>query len=181
MAAMVPFRAAAGAALAASRRPWGSTTGRASVSGGGGGSGGSIWLTVGALSGAGFITANGGSGVDAVGGGGGGGRISISYNNNSFAGPVSAYGGGGANWGGAGTVYLKTNSQSYGQLTLDNGGNTGINTTFNSSLTLRKIPEGTEIKVALPPNARLSLGRWSPDATRFAFTNTTDRGIERSE
>src|ERR1017187_3503283 len=52
------------------------------------------------------------------------------------------------------------------------------NTTFNSSLTLRKIPEGTEIKVALPPNARLSLGRWSPDATRFAFTNTTDRGIE---
>ena len=52
------------------------------------------------------------------------------------------------------------------------------NTTFNSSLTLRKIPEGTEIKVDLPPNPKLSLGRWSPDATRFAFTNTTDRGIE---
>src|SRR5437764_13783905 len=52
------------------------------------------------------------------------------------------------------------------------------NTVFNSSLTLRKIPEGTEIKVALPPNAKLSLGRWSPDATKFAFTNTTDRGIE---
>ncbi len=52
------------------------------------------------------------------------------------------------------------------------------NTTFSSSLTLRKIPEGTGIKVDLPPNARLTLGRWSPDATRFAFTNTTDRGIE---
>src|ERR1017187_8284199 len=52
------------------------------------------------------------------------------------------------------------------------------NTTFNSSLSLRKIPEGTEIKVALPPNAKLTLGRWSPDATRFAFTNTTERGIE---
>ena len=39
------------------------------------------------------------------------------------------------------------------------------NTTFNSSLTLRKIPEGTEIKVDLPANAKLSLGRWSPDAT----------------
>src|SRR5450759_56414 len=52
------------------------------------------------------------------------------------------------------------------------------NTTFNSSLTLRKIPEGTEIKVDLPPNAKLSLGRWSPDATHFAFTNTTERGIE---
>src|SRR5450756_245461 len=52
------------------------------------------------------------------------------------------------------------------------------NTTFNSSLTLRKIPEGAEIKVDLPPNAKLSLGRWSPDATHYAFTNTTERGIE---
>src|SRR3954453_15633723 len=52
------------------------------------------------------------------------------------------------------------------------------NTVFNSSLTLRKIPEGTEIKVNLPPNPKLSLGRWSPDASKFAFTNTTDRGIE---
>src|SRR5215472_13844867 len=48
------------------------------------------------------------------------------------------------------------------------------NTVFNSSLTLRKIPEGTEIKLDLPPNAKLSIGRWSPDATHFAFTNTTD-------
>src|ERR1700716_1841404 len=52
------------------------------------------------------------------------------------------------------------------------------NTTFNSSLTLRKLPEGTEIKVDLPPSPKLSLGRWSPDATRFAFTNTTDKGVE---
>src|ERR1035438_4396806 len=52
------------------------------------------------------------------------------------------------------------------------------NTVFNSSLSLSKIPEGTEIKVDLPPNAKLSLGRWSPDATHFAFTNTTEHGIE---
>src|SRR4051794_15191772 len=52
------------------------------------------------------------------------------------------------------------------------------NTVFNSSLTLRKIPEGTEIKVELPPNPKLSLGRWSPDARNFAFTNTTDLGVE---
>jgi hypothetical protein len=107
--------------------------GNGSGSGGGGGSGGSIWLTVGTLSGAGSITANGGNGADAIGGGGGGGHIAITYNNNSFTGPVSAYGGGGANWGGAGTVYLKANSQSYGQLILDNGGNTGTNTTFSAS------------------------------------------------
>jgi len=49
---------------------------------------------------------------------------------------------------------------------------------FNSSLRLRKIPEGTEIKVTLPPNPRLSGARWSPDGTRFVFTNTTANGIE---
>ena len=97
------------------------------VSGGGGGSGGSIWLTVGTLSGSGSITANGGSGVDSVGGGGGGGRIYISCNNNSFAGTVSACGGGGANWGGAGTVFIKPTAQN-GQLILDNGGHAGTNT-----------------------------------------------------
>src|SRR5215472_2621864 len=51
------------------------------------------------------------------------------------------------------------------------------NTVFNSSLTLRKIPEGTEVKVDLPPNGKFSLGRWSQDGTRFAFTNTTATGI----
>jgi hypothetical protein len=107
--------------------------GNGSGSGGGGGSGGSIWLTVGTLSGAGTITANGGNGADAIGGGGGGGRISVGYTANSFGGLISAYGGGGANWGGAGTVYLKANSQSYGQLTLDNGGNAGTNTAFSAS------------------------------------------------
>ena len=106
--------------------------GNGSGSAGGGGSGGSISLTVGTLSGAGSITANGGSGVDSVGGGGGGGRIAIAYNNNSYTGPITAYGGGGAYWGGAGTVYLKANSQSYGQLTLDNGGNAGTNTAFST-------------------------------------------------
>ncbi len=107
--------------------------GNGSGSGGGGGAGGSITLTVGTLSGSGSITANGGSGADSIGGGGGGGRIAITCNNNSFSGPVCAYGGG-AGWGGAGTVYVRTNSQSYGQLTLDNGGNAaGTNTAFSLS------------------------------------------------
>lgn len=52
------------------------------------------------------------------------------------------------------------------------------NEVFNSSLTLRKIPEGTEIKVDLPPDAKLSLGRWSHDGSHFAFTNTTANTIE---
>src|SRR6185295_15734832 len=52
------------------------------------------------------------------------------------------------------------------------------NTTFNTTLTLRKIPEGTEIKVDLPPDPKLSLGRWSPDSRHFAFTNTSAAGID---
>ena len=52
------------------------------------------------------------------------------------------------------------------------------NEVFNTSLTLRKIPEGTTIKVDLPPNPKLSLGRWSPDGSRFAFTNTTPNAVE---
>src|SRR4051794_36748905 len=52
------------------------------------------------------------------------------------------------------------------------------NTTFHNSLTVRKLPEGTEVKVDLPPNPKLSVGRWSPDGAHFAFTNTTRSGIE---
>ena len=52
------------------------------------------------------------------------------------------------------------------------------NTTFHSSITLRRIPDGAEVKVDLPPNPKLSLGTWSPDASHFAFTNTTASGTE---
>jgi dipeptidyl aminopeptidase/acylaminoacyl peptidase len=52
------------------------------------------------------------------------------------------------------------------------------NATFNSSLTLRKVPEGTEIKILLPPNPKLSAPRWSADGKHFVFTNSTDKGIE---
>ena len=55
----------------------------------------------------------------------------------------------------------------------------GLHTvTFNSRLLLRRIPEGTEIRIALPPNPRLSGSRWSPDGSHFAFTNTTANAIE---
>jgi dipeptidyl aminopeptidase/acylaminoacyl peptidase len=52
------------------------------------------------------------------------------------------------------------------------------NATFNSSFALRKLPEGTEIAIELPPNPKLGAPRWSPDGTRFAFTNTSAAGIE---
>lgn len=101
--------------------------------GGGGGAGGSVWLAPGAITGAGIISANGGNGAyNTIAGGGGGGRIALLCNTNTFRGMISAYGGGLSNWGGAGTIYLKTNSQSVALLLLDNGNNSGTNSTFNS-------------------------------------------------
>ena len=48
---------------------------------------------------------------------------------------------------------------------------------YNTAITLIRLPEGTKIKVALPPNARASALRWSPDGKQFAFSNTTAAGI----
>ncbi len=46
------------------------------------------------------------------------------------------------------------------------------------SISLRSVADGAEIKVTLPPNARLSWIGFSPDGKRFAFTHTRDTGIE---
>lgn len=47
------------------------------------------------------------------------------------------------------------------------------NTTFNSKLVLWKLPEGKQVPVEAPATAKLSMARFSPDGTHFAFTNTT--------
>ncbi|HLH39117.1 MAG TPA: prolyl oligopeptidase family serine peptidase [Bryobacteraceae bacterium] len=47
---------------------------------------------------------------------------------------------------------------------------------YNTSITLIKLPEATKMKVALPPGARASALRWSPDGKQFAFTNITAVG-----
>jgi len=100
---------------------------------GGGGAAGSINLTVASLSGSGVISANGGKGDKNAGGGGAGGRIAISLTQSgatfdSFGtANISAYGGAlkgaaggtGEKPGGAGTIYLKTADQSYGDLIID--------------------------------------------------------------
>ena len=107
-----------------------------SGTGGGGGSGGSINLSAGTLAGTGAIRANGGNGVDSIGGGGGGGCIAIYFNLNNFSGNLTAYGGSGYNYGGAGTIYLKKNSDSRASLLVDNGGHAGANSaTLSSSVT----------------------------------------------
>ena len=98
-----------------------------------GGAGGSILVSAGTLAGAGTISAKGGDCGYAMSGGGGGGRIAMYYGSSSFSGALSAAGGltpanafGGLNGccGGAGTLYTKANSQSVGDLLLDNSGRT---------------------------------------------------------
>lgn len=97
---------------------------------GAGGAGGSIWLTSPIVSGTGKIKALGGHGSTSYSGGGSGGRISItgvttlanSFAPANFANNVLAYGGVGVSnkTGGAGTIYLRTSTQTYGALILDN-------------------------------------------------------------
>jgi hypothetical protein len=104
------------------------------ASGSGGGAGGSLWLTAGTLSGSGKISADGGDGEPTGhGGGGGGGRIAVYFNTNQFAGIYSARGGAGPTLaGGAGTIYIKTNSSSVANLLLNNGGAAGTNTPIST-------------------------------------------------
>src|ERR1700730_11618332 len=46
------------------------------------------------------------------------------------------------------------------------------------AIELVKLPEGTKVKVDLPPNAQAGPLRWSPDGKQFAFSNTVANGIE---
>jgi hypothetical protein len=123
--------------------------------GSGGGSGGSVWVTAGTLAGAGTISANGGLGNGfglTGGGGGGGGRIAIQYGVYLFFGATSARGGSGAGWGGAGTIYTVANNQSYGQLLVDNGGQSGTNTSWSQLGTVDLTVKGGA--VVTPPSSQ---------------------------
>ncbi len=93
-----------------------------------GGAGGSIFLDVGTIAGAGVLSARGGSGSGAsfVYGGGGGGRIAVLYTTDIYTGMVHVHGGTGrnaaeANNGGGGTLYYKGTAEPYGFLAFDNG------------------------------------------------------------
>ena len=46
------------------------------------------------------------------------------------------------------------------------------------ALTLKRISDGSEVKIALPPGAKIGPPQWSADGKQFAFTNTTNTGIE---
>ncbi len=46
------------------------------------------------------------------------------------------------------------------------------------ALTLKRISDGSEIKIALPPGAKIGAPEWSANGKQFAFTNTSNTGIE---
>ena len=49
---------------------------------------------------------------------------------------------------------------------------------YSIGYTLKGIPDGNEIAVDLPADAKLGSARWSPDGKHFAFTNTRSDGID---
>jgi hypothetical protein len=98
--------------------------------GGGRGAGGSVWLSVvGAVSGGGSIEARGGEGSSAH-AGGGGGAVAVEYG--AGAGTVLSSivvrGGNAGAKGGSGTIWLKSGSESFGDLIVDNAGEVGQST-----------------------------------------------------
>ncbi len=142
---------------------------------GGGGSGGGIRLDVDTLSGMGSIEALGASGSGR--GGGGGGRIAVYYTDKSgYSGSINAYGGTGyasgyLGYGGAGTVYLKSATQGYGNLICDNNGRN----TAGYSTPLRAIGAGVSDSIVYSPTTGQSIltnasATWPiPDATTGAL------------
>jgi hypothetical protein len=93
----------------------------------GAGSGGGIRLDVGGFSGTGQLQVLGGNGLPGgslgPSGSGSGGRVAVHYDSLSFpVANISARGGNAGKVGAAGTIYLKDNAQTNGDLIIDNGG-----------------------------------------------------------
>jgi hypothetical protein len=136
--------------------------------GSGGGSGGSVWITTNALHGSGNIQANGGAGSsegNVTGGGGSGGRIALYYNTNTIStAQISASGTNPsldtnpAQKGGAGTIYLKQDSATHGDLVIDNKTTYANNHSFRIART--------------PLDSNLNIDTLT--ITNFAHVHTTD-------
>ena len=90
------------------------------------GAGGSIWIRATKIGGSGTIEANGGLTGEPY-GSGGGGAIAIEYTDPSSVVPVvRASGSNATRPGGAGAVYVRGPASTWGILTIDNGGRTGM-------------------------------------------------------
>jgi len=50
--------------------------------------------------------------------------------------------------------------------------------TVYTSLFLKRLGDGADVKIQLPANAKITAPKWSPDGKQFAFTNSTVSAIE---
>ena len=158
------------------------------IPGFGSGAGGSIWITAGALSGSGVISARGGNFSNGnYGGAGGGGRVAIYLTEaTSFAGcgvTINAYGGrmqssiaGQRPTTPCGTVYLQTAAEAdgCGRIVLDNDGSTSVSrgTAYST---------GCAPAVNIAANARIAaLSTFIFPSSRFQSVPPTVRRLLRS-
>ncbi|HWM74347.1 MAG TPA: hypothetical protein VNQ53_11435, partial [Nocardioides sp.] len=90
-----------------------------------GAAGGSVWIQTDSLAGTGTIETKGGNDDCGSSGSGGGGAIAVDYGTlepgATLLAKLSAQGGTSPATGGAGTVYVKSGADAYGDLTVDNG------------------------------------------------------------
>jgi len=49
---------------------------------------------------------------------------------------------------------------------------------YSIALSLKRIADASEVKIAVPPNAKVSSVEWSDDGKHFAFLNTTANRVE---
>ena len=146
-----------------------------------GGAGGSIHIETSLFSGTGSLSANGGNNGNTSNaynrGTGGGGRISLYADDLSgFTGSYSARGGNNngvaGHAGGAGTIYVKNNTEQYGSLTIDNAGNPAPeNSTRLRSVGLRTITATED----------MGNGQWKITIDEAAWTvmdQSLDQGLE---
>src|ERR1039458_8451106 len=74
-----------------------------------------------------------------------------------LAGGLSAVGNYGSQYGGAGTIYTKAASQTWGQLTLDNGGNVGAATVLPGNETFDNLLVQGQAQLVVPTNEVLTV------------------------
>jgi Rhs family protein len=146
-----------------------------------GGSGGGIYINTGTLTGSGKITANG---RDSGGNGGSGGRIAVYYNDISGFNIANIAADGGTTFGagsnGAGTIYMKSSTQTFGDLIIEYGFYylVPIHNRFVPTTNTSLISVGTGTSTDLMPNTLTDdTGNWrADDLVGIYLTPNTDQG-----
>ncbi|HRY82591.1 MAG TPA: hypothetical protein P5232_02740, partial [Candidatus Moranbacteria bacterium] len=155
----------------------GTTTSGSFSGSGGGGSGGSVWISVGSITGSGAIQANGGNGNTGGndGGGGAGGRVSLTFATDASYGLTNtATGGTGANAGANGSIYYNV-SASYTSSVVDfTLGRDFTTLSYNKTTTADAISTPSLTVDARAGNTDTPDGTWTAWSTGLADDDSID-------